>query len=128
GGKVLLDAGVTVHTSGERSAPGSGGTFVGPVAPGAVTVELLRNGFVLDHMARSRKPSVTLVSPKKGTKLKSGHSLDVAWRASDPDHDKLDATVDFSADRGKTWTTVVQSPNRGHALVPSKFLAGSRHA
>jgi hypothetical protein len=57
---------------------------------------------------------------------KSG--LEVRWAATDPDGDALFATIDFSPDDGRTWTTVFQGPSTGSAQIPGRALAASRRA
>jgi len=98
------------------------------VAPGAAAVELVRNGAVLDRLERSRPPSVKLVAPGKGTRVRRGGQLQVRWQASDPDGGALQATVDFSPDGGRSWRSVYQGPSTGRATVPSSLLAGSAQA
>jgi hypothetical protein len=127
GGQVLLEAGVVVRPSSE-SASDAGGPFAGPVAAQAVAVELLREGTVLDRVERSRPPTVRLVAPTRRTHVRGEGRLEVRWDGSDPDRDALTATVDFSADGGRTWRTVHDGPSNGRATVPRSFLAGSERA
>ena len=127
GARVLLEAGIVVRPSSEAGADG-GGPFSGPVAPGAVAVELLREGTVLHRLQRSRPPTVRLSAPKRGARVRGGGLLEVRWQASDPDRDALAATVDFSPDGGRTWRTVHGGPSDGRATVPAGFLAGSKRA
>lgn len=119
--RVLLDAGVTV--GGNAEAPGAGGTFVGPVAARATTVELVRDGTVLDRIARTQPPVVELVSTRLQTRV-----LVVRWNATDPDGDELAATVDFSADDGETWRPLRIGGSTGSATIPRAMLAGSTRA
>lgn len=51
--------------------------------------------------------------------------LRVSWIASDPDHDPLMASVDYSSDGGHTWRHVVQGPSTGHASIPGRYLESS---
>ncbi len=53
----------------------------------------------------------------------------VRWRASDPDGGgALEASVDFSADGGRTWRTVHSGADAGAASIPLAMLTGSRRA
>jgi DNA-binding beta-propeller fold protein YncE len=126
-GRVLLEAGVAVRPLSEAGDDDSG-PFAGPVAPTAAAVELVHDGRVLDRLSRSRSPAVKLRSPGRGTRVGSKGELTVRWQASDPDGDALNATIDFSADNGRTWRTVYDGPSMGRASLPGSFLAGSKRA
>jgi hypothetical protein len=89
---------------------------------------LVHDGRVLDRLSRSRSPAVKLRSPGRGTRVGSKGELTVRWQASDPDGDALNATIDFSADNGRTWRTVYDGPSMGRASLPGSFLAGSKRA
>lgn len=126
-GAVLLEAGVRVAES--SSLPrGSGGTFVGAVAPGAAAVELVRDGAVLDALRRSAAPRVRLLAPRRGARVRAGgkDGVTVRWAASDADGQPLWATVQFSPDDGRSWRTVLDGPSRGSARVPGRYLEGTR--
>jgi hypothetical protein len=127
GGQVLLDAGVAVQQqSGDE--PRAIGEFSGPVAAGAAAVQLVHNGNVIALRARSGAPRVRLTAPTGRTRVRTGRSLVVRWRGSDPERNALQATVDFSADNGRTWRTVSMGPSRGRVTIPSSMLSGSRRA
>ena len=125
-GEVLLDAGVAVRASSE-AGPEAGGAFSGPVASAAVAVELVRDGTVLDRLQRSRPPTVRLLAPRSGIRVRRGGRLEVRWQASDPDGGDLHATVDFSPD-GRTWRTVHEGPSVGRVAIPGRLLAAGRRA
>lgn len=101
---------------------------MGPVAPGAAAVTLVEGSTILHRMTRSRRPTVRLTAPRRGIRVSGKGRLSVRWRASDPDRDSLDATIDFSADNGRTWRTVYGGPSRGRASVPGHFLSASKRA
>ncbi len=126
-GTVLLDAGVTIQRSTDHDG-GGGGPFTGPVARGAAAVELVVGGTVIDRVERSRAPTVRLTAPGRRTRVTGGGRLEVRWQASDPDRDPLEATVDFSADDGRTWRTVSSGPSSGRATVAGRLLSASRRA
>ena len=126
-GRVLLEAGVAVRPLSEAGDDDSG-PFAGPVAAAATAVELVHDGRVLDRLTRSRSPAVKLSEPGRGIRVRGEDELTVRWQASDPDGDALNATIDFSADDGRTWRTVYDGPSTGRASVPGSFLAGSKRA
>jgi hypothetical protein len=124
-GATLLEAGVTLVGSTDGEGIG-GGAFVGAVAANAARVELLRGGTVLDSIERSKPPRVRIREPRAGANVRRG--MVVRWSASDPERAPLDATVDFSADGGRRWSTVFQGPSRGRARLPRSVLPASRSA
>jgi hypothetical protein len=124
GGRVLADVGVALSASSE--GPPDAGTFAGAVPAAAATIELVRNGAVLDRLVRSRPPRVALVSPRAGARARSGRPLTVRWRAGDPDSPAIEATVDYSPDAGRSWRSVQQGPSTGLARIPARYLAGGR--
>lgn len=126
-GKVLLDAGVEPRISTSHDGHDSG-AFAGPVARGAAAVELRRGGVLLDRIQKSRAPRVRLFAPGRHTRVRGRGKLAVSWRATDPDHDPLSATIDFSADNGRNWRTVYEAPSRGRALIRGRQLPASKHA
>jgi List-Bact-rpt repeat protein len=127
-GRTLEDVGVMIQGPTFAGAPAGGGTFVGPVPADAASVELVRDGVVLDRKLRNRPPRVRLLAPTQRTRTRAHGKLLVRWSASDPDRDALQATVDYSPDAGRTWRTVYDGPSIGHAVVPGSFLEGSTRA
>jgi hypothetical protein len=127
-GHQLENIGVAIQGVTFAGAPAAGGTFVGPVPRGAAAVELVRDGSMLDRKARNRPPSVRLLAPTRRTRTRVGGRLTVRWSASDPDADPLNATVDYSSDGGRSWSTVFDGQSTGSATVPNSFLARSRRA
>ncbi|WP_028062581.1 hypothetical protein [Solirubrobacter soli] len=99
-GAVISDAGVRVTPTEE--APGAG-SFGGPVPANAASVELVKDGEVLDTIERSRPPRVRITRH--------------GWTASDPDSRALTATVDTSRD-GRHWHTIYSGPNRDRIHLP----------
>jgi hypothetical protein len=98
------------------------------VARGAAALELRRGGDLLDRVESSRAPRVRLFAPGRHTRVRGRGKLAVSWRATDPDHDPLSATIDFSADNGRNWRTVYDAPSRGRALILGRELPASKHA
>ena len=125
-GKVLLDAGVKVQFPEDISTPE--GTFVGPVAPGASSVELLHNGVVLARRNRSHAPRINLLTKMKGVRVGARNGLQVRWRGADADKNALQAMVQYTWDGGKIWRTAWMGPNTGHVTLPASVLAASKNA
>ena len=125
-GKVLLDAGVKVQFPEDISTPE--GTFVGPVAPGASSVELLHNGVVLARRNRSHAPRIKLLTKMKGVRVGARNGLQVRWRGADADNNALQAMVQYTWDGGKIWRTAWMGPNTGHVTLPASVLAASKNA
>ncbi len=124
-GRVLLEAGVAIQPSSE-SADGTG-TFVGPVADAASAVVLVRGTTVLSAKARTRAPTVRVLSPTRRTRVRAKGQFTVRWRATDPDSRALRATVDYAPD-GRNWRSVFEGRSKGRARVPGRYLAASKRA
>ena len=125
-GQVIEDSGA--HVIHPTSSQEAGGTFFGSVPAQAVAVQLVSDGKVVDTRSRSRAPKLRLLAPRAGAFVRARKKLLVRWSASDPDKDRLQATVEYSPDAGRNWTTVYDGPSTGHASVPGRILAGSKRA
>ena len=125
-GAALADVGVALTPSSEGE-PGVG-TFAGAIPASAAVVELVRDGVVLDRFARSAAPTVRLVAPAAGLRVRSSRPLTVRWQAGDSDSPALEATVDYSPDNGRSWRTVQQGSSTGSATIPASFLAAAKTA
>jgi hypothetical protein len=98
-------------------------------APGAQTVELVRDGVVLDTHSRSGSaPKLKLIAPRRGARIGSKGSLRVRWRARDADRGPLLASLDFSANGGKSWKPVATDLRGSKFALPLSYLARSRNA
>jgi YVTN family beta-propeller protein len=132
-GNVLEDVGVAVDPLTAHVDGAHGGTFVAAASPAARTVELVRGGTVLDRLDRSRPPHVRLLAPRRGARVRTHGTLVVRWRTRDPDGDPrhaipVEASVDYSSDAGRTWSSVYQGPDRGRAAIAGSTLQHSRRA
>ena len=125
-GKPLGAVGIAPRGSSE--GPAGAGNFVVPVPAGAAAVELVQDGAVLDRIQRSRSPRVRVLAPRKGLHVRGHGALLVRWRASDPDGGPLQATVNYSATGGRSWSTVFQGPSQGRVRIPARALAAGRRA
>lgn len=115
-GRTLAEVGARVTTDTESGAT----TFIAQVPAGSAAVELVEGGTVVDRRAKGRPPAVVLRSPRAGTRVR--RSVEVRWRASDPDGDRLTATVQFSPDGRRGWGTVFRGPSTGRVVVPAQLL------
>jgi hypothetical protein len=99
-----------------------------PAPPGTRQV-FLRHGNQIGTVwnASPNPPSVDLIRPRASTRA-SRSSLVVRWQASDPDGGPLEATIEYSANGGKTWTGVYVGPESGRASIPRSMLTGSKRA
>jgi hypothetical protein len=131
-GRVVSDTPVLVeHTHIDLGNHGSDVAEVSAVVPaaGAASVELVRDGGVLDTRRRSKsRPKVRLLTPTARTHVGSGGSLPVRWRAKDADHDQLLTSVDFSADGGKHWKAVLTDAPGNRYAVPVSYLSHTSRA
>ena len=94
-------------------------------AAGVASVAIMRNGKTLDTRAQSAKaPTVSL----SGRPAFRRGSATVRWRARDADGGRLLATIDYSADAGKTFEQVWTGPSRGSARFPARYLSRSSSA
>jgi hypothetical protein len=98
-------------------------------AAGAASVELVREGAVLDTVRRSKaSPKVRLLAPRAETHVGSRGVLNARWQARDPDSGLLLSGVDFSANGGRSWKAVaVGFPTRSFA-IPISLLSRTGNA
>ena len=94
-------------------------------AANVARVQIVREGaIVAERAASASAPKVSL----RGLPRFRRSGASVLWRASDPDHDALLASVDYSADGGATFETVFVGPNRGSAKLPARLLSRANRA
>ncbi|MGD9695194.1 MAG: hypothetical protein AB7V42_05980 [Thermoleophilia bacterium] len=120
----------SLRVTAEPVSDGDGSLISGAVAtpPGTDHVVVRRGGEAAVDARRSPgAPRVTLVAPRPRVTV-AGRQATVRWRAVDPDGDALTASVEFSANGGRTWRTVFTGPSTGRAAIPRSALAGSRNA
>ncbi len=88
--------------------------------PSAVADLIVQHGS--DRVTRTRSahaPSVRLTTAKPGR---------VAWKARDADGDTLLASVDYSADGGRSFRTVWTGPSSGRVKLPRALFGRSGNA
>ena len=66
--------------------------------------------------------------PARGSSRRRRGAVTVRWRASDADGDRLVATVQYSANRGRSWRTVHLGGSTGGVRLAARELAPSRRA
>jgi hypothetical protein len=131
-GKVIADVPLRGETTGHID-----GTVTEPFAslgailnaPGAARVEVRLDSTVEDTVVRSaHAPSVHFISPRAGRLVGGGKSVTIRWRSRDPDHNRLLARLEYSADGGRHWNTVFTGDDHGRAVLPSSYLSASKRA
>jgi hypothetical protein len=103
---------------------------VGKVAgAGAREIDVLHDGQPIaeDH-ASSSAPSVTILTPRRNSRVGGTASDMIRWRSRDPGGKALQATVRYSADGGRSWDTIFIGPDHGQARLPARLLTTSRNA
>ena len=125
-GNPLPEVGATIapmHLDGNTSPVA---TFTAPLPAGARRVEVVSSGVVTDSVTGSGSPTVRLVAPSAGARVRGG--IGVRWVSRDPDTGtSLTASVQFAPD-GRTFRTVFTGPDTGRATVPARALSVSRRA
>jgi hypothetical protein len=93
---------------------------------GAASVEIVRNGRVVASRARSKVPlHVAVLSPRFNDKVGAAGAVGITWTTSGGDGRPFFASVDYSADGGKTWKPVYAGYNIRTALVPARWIGAS---
>lgn len=96
-------------------------------AGGVASIALVAGGTTVAEQAASKHaPRVRVLAPRRGARVGGGGNVDIRWRATDADRDVLEAIVQYSADGGRTWTTIHSGANSGRARVSSRLLTASR--
>ena len=96
---------------------------------GAEAVDLVLNGSrIAEEVASKHAPSVRILAPRSGAKVGGKSPVDVRWRASDADGDKLVAFVEYSSDGEHSWQTVQIGPSHGSVSLPAAMFASSKQA
>lgn len=126
GGAELARAAVEITTTGE------GGPVlaraVGYVPAATRAIELVRDGAVLAARKASRHaPTVTVLSPRRGSTVGASGSVPIRWTARDADGDPIRTWIDYSAD-GRTFTTIGYTSTGSSIVLPARLLSASRRA
>lgn len=98
-------------------------------AAGVESLSVESNGQVVATRTRPKlAPRVRILAPRAGAKVGKGQTVVVGWSATNPEHLKLRASVDYSRDGGRTWRPIYIGPNRGQVPLPSIYFVGSNRA
>ncbi len=113
--ETLDDSGLHSYTG---RLPAAGVTRVAIVAA---------SGTALDAKAQSaHAPTVAITAPAAGATVGGRKAVRVAWKQADADGDKLTATVEVSANDGKTWRRVYRGSAASTRLPAAYFTAARR--
>jgi hypothetical protein len=98
-------------------------------AAGVDSIAVESNGTVVATRTRPKHaPRVRILAPLAGARVGRRPTVLARWKATNPEHLNLTASVDYSRDGGQTWRTIFIGPNRGRASLPSFYFVGSKHA
>ena len=125
GGAQLVEVAMvetSAHVDGEPPAV----TLDGVVpAAGVARIAIVRDGVTLAERAQSANaPEVSFTGIPS---FRRGRAT-VRWRASDADRDALLATLDYSADGGRTFERIWTGPNRSGVRLPARLLPRTSRA
>jgi len=125
-GETLATAPMT-RTPGHDDHVGPFDEITGTVpAAGAQSIAVEAHGKVLATRARATQPpSVQILAPTRGAHVGTKPTVTVRWAAASPEHLPLTASVDYSADGGRTWRTIFIGAGHGQATLPSFYFARS---
>jgi hypothetical protein len=98
-------------------------------ASGVREIDVLQDGHSISAIkASAHAPTVKIISPRAHARLGGRRGALLRWRSHDPDHDSLTATVRYSRNGGRTWSTVYGGPDLGRARLPGYLMSASRNA
>ena len=119
----------SIHVDGPGQQPALLLSATMPFAPNAAAVVITANGQELASRVRSaHAPAVLWMAPTAGSRIGRMHATIVRWSAHDADGDRLAATVDYSADGGRTWKVVADNITGDTTRIANGLLAGSTNA
>jgi len=132
---VLLDGGgksLFRRDFAASDSTGPGGAFLEfvPLLKGVARVELREGPTLLaKRLVSPSAPTVKLLAPKGGELFDDlSKPLQVRWKGSDPDGDKLRYMLLFSRDDGRQWEVVIADDDQSSAEIDLTELPGSDHA
>ena len=128
--EVRAADGRVVHSVRVTPFPGEDLTIAVQVpAAEAASVSVLRGDTVLaTRSASANAPTVQVISPRAGTRLRSRGNVPIRWQASDPDPDtELQARVEYSTDGGRTYKPVTAVVGKSEASVPAALFGRTRN-
>jgi virginiamycin B lyase len=99
-----------------------------PQLPGAAELQVTDSaGHVLATKARSaHAPAVRVIAPHGGRIAGSARPVTIRYRASDADHDPLQALIEYSANDGRSYKVISYGPATGHVRLPARLFPATR--
>jgi hypothetical protein len=98
-------------------------------AAGADGIQISTGGKVMASRKRPAKPpTVTVLLPKAGAKVGKRRFVLLTWKVTNPLHNHLTVSVDYSRNGGLTWRPIFTGPNHGRAKLPSLYFTASKKA
>jgi hypothetical protein len=97
----------------------------------SVQVQTLGGQVVASRTRPAVAPSVAVQLPRTGGTVGGARPVLIRWRSTNPQHLAplaLTATIDYSADGGRSWRVIYIGPDDGHASVSGSGLSPSRTA
>jgi hypothetical protein len=94
-------------------------------AAGVASVTIVRDGAAV--ASRAASAHAPAVSVRGVPSFRRGRAT-IRWRASDADHDTLQARVEYSSDGGATYRQIASGPNHGRVQLPARLLSRSKRA
>jgi hypothetical protein len=99
------------------------------LASGIARVDIQRASTIVATRSRSaHAPTLRVTSPVAGATVGGARSVAITWSAADRDRDALTATIEYSADGGRTWKAVFVGPSTGLARLAASTLPRSTNA
>ena len=86
------------------------------------------NRILAEQMRTANSPVVNVLTPVVDEHWASGGTYWITWEAGDLDGDALYFLIQYSADDGRTWTTLAADRQESALAVDSTQLAGSARA
>ena len=133
-GALLAETPMRARAFATRGA-GAGPTILQATAPAdpaaARVIEIVRDGAIVARRERTAGvPTGRFLSPRRGQLVGRTRRLSIRFEAADPDADKLESTIEWSARGGRpgTWRTIFVGPSGGSVALPSEYFAGSSEA
>ena len=120
---MAIDAAVQESAASVSTLDGAG------TLDDAARVEIVAGGSVVaSRDAAAAAPSVRVTSPRSRERVGGASDVAIRWRTTATSLEQRVATVEYSADAGRTWRTVFAGPDRGRATLPGAYLRHARSA
>jgi hypothetical protein len=102
-------------------------SFIMPMPEGTVTAELYFDGsFLGSRPVSANAPTVQILQPSGGESIGVNEDLFVSWTASDLDNNPLTYNIQFSNDKGETWSTIAMDLASSPFSIPATEIPGGK--